>query len=126
MPGFSLTLLLLPRAGESSAPSTQDILSLLEEKTEVPGWKWSSSSPPPSPVSNAVSAPSAESLDLKTSSHPKISALDGTAFADAIAKACNALIESEPVITQMDNIAGDGDCGLTLKAGAEGEPQKPH
>ena len=31
MPGFSLTLLLLPRPGEAHAPSVGDILSLLEE-----------------------------------------------------------------------------------------------
>jgi dihydroxyacetone kinase len=29
-------------------------------------------------------------------------------------------MRAEPEITRLDTIAGDGDCGLTLKAGAEG------
>ena len=29
------------------------------------------------------------------------------------------MIEAEPEITQQDQIAGDGDAGLTLKAGAQ-------
>ncbi len=38
----------------------------------------------------------------------------------AIERAANALIAAEPEITKQDTIAGDGDAGLTLKAGAEG------
>lgn len=33
---------------------------------------------------------------------------------------CESLISAEPDITRYDTIAGDGDCGLTLKSGAEG------
>ena len=120
MPGFSLTLLLLPRPGEAHAPSAGDILSLLEEGADAPGWKWSSTAPPPSSALQ-VSDSSAGGLDLKAGSHPKISAPDSQAFVDSITKACRALIAAEPEITHMDNIAGDGDCGLTLKAGAEGQ-----
>ena len=47
-------------------------------------------------------------------------AADEKAFVDAVVRAANALIREEPEITRMDNIAGDGDCGLTLKGGAEG------
>ena len=35
-------------------------------------------------------------------------------------RACKALIEAEPELTQQDQIAGDGDAGLTLEAGAKG------
>lgn len=38
----------------------------------------------------------------------------------AIKKACQALAKAEPEITKYDTVAGDGDCGTTLKAGAEG------
>ena len=41
-------------------------------------------------------------------------------FVKAVQSACQALISAEPEITKYDTIAGDGDCGLTLKAGAEG------
>ncbi|EJD07701.1 dihydroxyacetone kinase [Fomitiporia mediterranea MF3/22] len=109
MPGFSLTLLLLPTASDSNAPPKADILSLLDERPDVPGWRWSSQQPP-SPVQQSEA----------TKSYPRISAADSQGFVNAISKACKALIAAEPEITQMDNIAGDGDCGLTLKAGAEG------
>jgi triose/dihydroxyacetone kinase / FAD-AMP lyase (cyclizing) len=36
-----------------------------------------------------------------------------------------AIIQAEPEITRLDTIAGDGDCGLTLKAGAEGLLSSP-
>jgi hypothetical protein len=36
----------------------------------------------------------------------------------AVEAACRRLILSEPEITRMDTIAGDGDCGTTLRAGA--------
>ena len=46
-------------------------------------------------------------------------AADGRAFLDAITRACNSLIEAEPQLTEQDRIAGDGDAGLTLEAGAK-------
>ena len=45
---------------------------------------------------------------------------DPKAFDAAVERACKALSEAEPEITRYDNVAGDGDCGLTLKAGAAG------
>ena len=111
MPGFSITLLLLPEEQQSS----DLILSLLDEPTETPGWKWSSRSPPagvqsPSDIPSVVSATNESKSPLKVP--------DPSAFISAVENACNALIEAEPEITRMDTIAGDGDCGLTLKAGA--------
>ena len=45
MPGFSLTLLLLPRDGEGKYSSTQ-ILQLLDAQADAPGWAWTSKSEP--------------------------------------------------------------------------------
>ena len=111
MPGFSVTLLLLPEGKQTS----DLIISLLDEPTETPGWKWSSRSPPagvrsPSDISSVVSA-------TDKSEHP-LKAADPSALVSAVENACNALIQAEPEITRMDTIAGDGDCGLTLKGGA--------
>ncbi|THH05051.1 hypothetical protein EW145_g5078 [Phellinidium pouzarii] len=121
MPGFSLTLLLLPSASDLDSPLTSEILALLDKKVDAPGWKWSSHAPPGS-SSPAVFVPVAESAGVqeRTTGHPIIAAANPQAFIEAISKACKALIAAEPDITHMDNIAGDGDCGLTLKAGAEG------
>ena len=44
MPGFSLTLLLLPRRGEQY--DTQTVLEYLDEEVDAPGWKWNSRKEP--------------------------------------------------------------------------------
>eukprot|EP00594_Rhizosolenia_setigera_P011745 CAMPEP_0178964306 /NCGR_PEP_ID=MMETSP0789-20121207/15593_1 /TAXON_ID=3005 /ORGANISM="Rhizosolenia setigera, Strain CCMP 1694" /LENGTH=590 /DNA_ID=CAMNT_0020649045 /DNA_START=51 /DNA_END=1823 /DNA_ORIENTATION=+ len=41
-----------------------------------------------------------------------------TLATEAITRACNALIDAEPDLTKWDTIAGDGDCGITMKRGA--------
>ncbi len=57
---------------------------------------------------------------LKETSHPaaypKVSVPNSDKFVQAIVGVCEGLAKAEPEITRMDTIAGDGDCGLTLKA----------
>jgi dihydroxyacetone kinase len=111
MPGFSITLLLLPREGDASAPSSQQLLSLLDDTPNVPGWKWSSAQPPAAKASQFVQS-TAKAQQIK----PRVlKAVDPQAFVKNIRQAAKALIEAESEITRMDLIAGDGDCGLTLK-----------
>ncbi|KIY51925.1 dihydroxyacetone kinase [Fistulina hepatica ATCC 64428] len=118
MPGFSLTLLLLPGPNDQG-PSADTVLELLDAPTSAPGWKWASATQPtPLKTSDAEAAP------LPSLGKDKLSAPDAAAFVVNVKKACKAIIAAEPEITQMDNIAGDGDCGLTLKAGAEGVLKK--
>ncbi|KAF7347155.1 Dihydroxyacetone kinase [Mycena venus] len=116
MPGFSLSLLLLPRADDSSAPKTDKLLSLLDAPAQTPGWKWNSAAPPVTPTPLAPAA-SASSTSSRSSG---ISSPQPEEFLAALKRACVALTKAEPEITRMDTIAGDGDCGLTLKAGAQG------
>ena len=111
MPGFSITLLLLPEEKNTS----DLILSLLDEPTETPGWKWSSCVPPAGLIFSSKTLTTVSATDSST---PPIKAPDPYAFVSAIDRACNAIIQAEPEITRMDTIAGDGDCGLTLKSGA--------
>ncbi|TFK51620.1 dihydroxyacetone kinase [Heliocybe sulcata] len=115
MPGFSITLLLLPPAG-SASPSTDLILSLLDSPASAPGWRWSTASPPPSTIPTSQKKPDSAAA-LLTSSQT-LSAPDPSSFISAIKSACQRVINEEPEITRMDTIAGDGDCGLTLKSGA--------
>ena len=112
MPGFSITLLLLPSSTSSSPFTTPQLLSLLDEPAEVPGWKWSSGIPPPSQPTAAPPPSASQSTSAKIVSGLKV---DSMVFAAGIKRVCNALVKAEPEITQMDVIAGDGDCGLTLK-----------
>ena len=125
MPGFSLTLLLLPRPSHKGSPSTNEILALLDAPADAPGWRWSSGHPPAVTSAVTAEAPSEPSSVLPVA-YPKISAPDAAKFVQAIAGACKALTKAEPEITRMDSIAGDGDCGLTLKAGAEGLSRPRH
>lgn len=111
MPGFSLTVLLLPEG-----PTAQTILSLLDDTPDAPGWKWAAHTTPGQPTQKQTAA------RTQTASVPgtmKLKAEDPEAFIEAVKRACYALIKEEPEITRMDNIAGDGDCGLTLKDGAQ-------
>ncbi len=120
MPGFSLTLLLLPSSSDSDAPDASLILSLLDDPANVPAWKWTVGTEP----ADTIISPVARSQDetAKDGAH-QLKAADPKAFISAVQRACNALIAEEPEITRMDNIAGDGDCGLTLRDGAQGERQ---
>jgi len=112
MPGFSITLLLLPSKDDSEAPSTDFILSLLDDQPDVPGWKWNARSTPIPVVGfrvdhgNTVINKSAPGI-VKFANHEDV--------CRRVKQAAKALIMAEPEITRMDSIAGDGDCGLTLK-----------
>jgi len=46
MPGFSISLFLLPRASESTGYKTDELLSLLDAPGDAPGWSWHSKSEP--------------------------------------------------------------------------------
>ena len=52
-------------------------------------------------------------------SSTSIPASDPSTFNASIKRACEALRAAEPELTRFDTVAGDGDCGLTLKTGAE-------
>lgn len=114
MPGFSLTLLLLPFDDEYPSPS--HLLSLLDEPVDTPGWKWTPGAPP----SKVVLTKQVEQSRSQGGPSAKSNSQSASVFVDAITQACQGLIKAEPDITRMDQIAGDGDCGMTLKAGAEG------
>lgn len=117
MPGFSITLLLLPTTSSPGPISAELLLDLLDRPTSAPGWKWSSGQPPP-PITATQEAPRANVATREQTGKAKLRAADPGAFDAAIERVCRALNAAEPEITRMDSIAGDGDCGLTLQAGA--------
>lgn len=103
MPGFSITLLRLSDAKEA-------ILAGVDAESSAPGWKR-----PTVPSTKPQLTPKSAGAAERPASHLKA----GSGFIPAIERACNAVIKAEPEITRFDTVAGDGDCGLTLKAGAE-------
>lgn len=112
MSGVSLTLLLLPSDGEKDAPEASQILSLLDDRSETLGWKWTAQSAPVdiSQQTSPVAIAPVKSAQLDTVQVP-----NPTHVLEKIQAAAKACIAAEPEITRMDTIAGDGDAGLTLK-----------
>ncbi|KAF9516686.1 hypothetical protein BS47DRAFT_1327214 [Hydnum rufescens UP504] len=120
MLGFSLTLLLLPRKTLRNIPwSDDDILELLDAPAEVPGWPWHAPSDP-SVSSEPTTPPTQEPVPTTHDNLPLLAPSNSGEFVSAISRAATALIAAEPEITHQDTLAGDGDAGLTLKAGGEG------
>ncbi|KAG8836090.1 Dihydroxyacetone kinase 2 [Serendipita sp. 399] len=116
MPGVSLTLLLLPRSNENAEYSAEDILQYLDEDTNVPAWKaavklHSRAGEGNEETRKVVDEEQPRNMDRKI-------ALSDKLFINAVKAACKAVQDAEPEITRMDQVAGDGDCGLTLKNGA--------
>lgn len=104
MPGFSITTLRLPET------DVDTILKGVDAPSSAPGWRL-----PTIPSLNPEPTPAKVEKESKVPSGLTASPL----FTAAITAACNAVIAAEPDITRYDVIAGDGDCGLTLKAGGE-------
>ncbi|TEB12285.1 Dak1-domain-containing protein [Coprinellus micaceus] len=117
MPGFSLTLLLLPNGTEAHSPSASDVISLLDERPQVLGWKWTPATEPLPPNSQIVKGGTGNAQTGRTL---QVKSQNPESFVTSIRSVANALIAAEPDITRMDLIAGDGDAGLTLKAGSQG------
>eukprot|EP00756_Hemistasia_phaeocysticola_P049051 Hpha_TRINITY_DN23481_c0_g1::TRINITY_DN23481_c0_g1_i1::g.114077::m.114077/K00863/DAK, TKFC; triose/dihydroxyacetone kinase / FAD-AMP lyase (cyclizing) len=115
MHGVSLSLLKLP-------PSyAEAVLQLLSAPTTAPGWVSMRApvgivdAPPKPPVPAAILAaekpPKVEGDVKKTPLGQQIEA--------AIIGGCKAVVANEALLTELDLKIGDGDCGITLRQGAE-------
>lgn len=105
MPGFSVTALRLPES------DVDTILAGIDAPSSAPGWRL-----PTVPVLKPQPTPAASG---KTGSGEASGLTASDVFIKAIQEGCKDVIAAEPDITRYDVIAGDGDCGLTLKAGGE-------
>ncbi|EPY50845.1 dihydroxyacetone kinase Dak1 [Schizosaccharomyces cryophilus OY26] len=90
-------------------------LDLLDQPVEAPGWPFCQ--PASLESKNKIGNISIEEAHSDIQSPVKI---DKEAVRKIILTAMQNLIDAEPQITRFDTIAGDGDCGTTLKRGAEG------
>ncbi|WVR05765.1 dihydroxyacetone kinase [Kwoniella sp. DSM 27419] len=114
MPGFSLTLLLLPSKSDSTKYTSSQILEYLDAPASAPGWAWTSGQEP-----GVVGQKAEEAQIAKQGKEVELAPADSSAFISAIKRACKSIIEAEPELTKQDQIAGDGDAGLTLEAGGK-------
>ena len=116
MPGFSITLLLLPRPDEEAPYDARQILGFLDDVPDALGWRWTRSAPPDG--ISLVSQPTSSGATASGQFDRVLGTQNREVYLAAIRRACEAVSKAEPELTEMDRIAGDGDCGLTLKSGA--------
>ncbi|BFZ57740.1 Dihydroxyacetone kinase 2 [Savitreella phatthalungensis] len=116
-PGISITLLNLSNLGDAEADG---VLRYLDRPTDAPGWNgatsWSASSSREREESITLDS-TAEEGDSPQTTRPFV--VDPAATEKLLRAGCKALIDAEPAITKADTVAGDGDCGTTLKSAAE-------
>lgn len=123
MPGFSISLVRLPtedtKVSNYSISSSQ-LVELLDAEAQAPAWKYTAKR---EPSVDTLTGKDQETSKAKTKTETKggPAIADQKIFTDALTAACKAGIAAEPELTRYDSILGDGDCGLTLKAGCEGK-----
>eukprot|EP01136_Pigoraptor_vietnamica_P017645 Opistho-1_new@63106 len=122
MAGVSLTLLPLRDAPSSACPLLREgfealALTLADAHTGVRAWPGAfvPAAQPSGDNKERASVPAASPLP----SAPSQLSGDAALLDKAIRAAANALIRSEAHITELDAVVGDGDCGETLRRGAE-------
>jgi dihydroxyacetone kinase len=115
MHGVSVSLLDLRGAGAG-------LLRLLDLSTAAPAWRPSRLA---GPAECGAPAPAPAPADIATAADNGTVALSDTAFADnadlaaVVRFVCERLVAAEAELTELDSICGDGDCGYTVKGGAE-------
>ena len=102
MAGISLSVL----------PVDDARLARLDAPTDAPAWPNAAARP-----RTAAAAPPAPSAAVPVQPPPPQTRL-GQALAAAIEAATNALIAQAPRLTQLDQVVGDGDLGISLERGA--------
>ena len=106
MNGFSLTVCALDDAVR---------VEYLEAPCSCPAWPKAAQLTPAQLVN--VDRPSASESAPLPGGAPKTS--EGMVASKAIRKIAQALIAIEPELTKYDTAVGDGDCGITVRKGAE-------
>ncbi|VDN08417.1 unnamed protein product [Thelazia callipaeda] len=97
---------------------SDDWLRLLDAATEAPSWKMKYFLPKPS--SSITKIKSTESRkDSGQHSGATLSQENAKRVEAAVKKACLAIQEAVDKLNDLDGSAGDGDCGSTLKIGAD-------
>lgn len=113
-PGFSITLLNATKAGG------KEILKCLDLPTSAPGWN----SHLATTIWDEKNAGDFNSHIIKEAPEPEKAVsnikFDAGTVDKVLRGGCQKIFEVEPKVTLYDTVAGDGDCGETLKSGATG------
>ena len=108
-PGFSITLLNVTKAGGD------EVLRCLDTPTTATAWNSAIKTKDWESLGNHIIKEVPEVNNIK--SNIKI---DSSLVEKILVKGCDDVLKVEPKVTLYDTVAGDGDCGETLAAGANG------
>ena len=114
MSGTYMTSLGMPGVSITIAKSNKELLEALSYPVSTPGWKFGAALQGIGSQSKET-----ESTPQATKSSGKIK-VDAATLQKMVDNACKDLFANVNEITRLDTVAGDGDCGTTLKRGAEG------
>ncbi|KAJ2080234.1 Dihydroxyacetone kinase 2 [Coemansia sp. RSA 988] len=103
MPGVSISLLLLP----NDAKKQEQFLKLVDQPAHCPGW-----------ISHSHAEDAGSTDDSTEAPVTHIESAADSTWEKAIASAYQSVVESEPHVTHLDQVMGDGDCGQVLLSGA--------
>jgi len=107
MPGFSLSLMTLD----------DELRELLDAPTDVAVWpRRGVTTGAARVVASPVAAPGVTDTTQTT---PATASVLGLQIRDYVHRAARALLAAEPQLTELDQIAGDGDLGASMQRGAE-------
>ena len=112
--GFSISLLNVVNT-DIGGPG---MIELLDYPCEVTGWA--------APISKVTweeknSATRDQDPTIEGDAMPSGLRMDADAAKAALTRGLESVIASEPEVTHYDTVVGDGDCGIGLRRGAEGQ-----
>lgn len=113
-PGFSITLLNTIETGVRKS-----LLELLDAPSNARGWQALERQDVSARNDSGKFMP-VEDSDIREKPQADLLVCDIDVMRRRLEAGLKALIDSEPEVTSYDDIVGDGDCGTTLKRGAEG------
>lgn len=114
-PGFSISLLNVVETGVSKS-----LIELLDAPSNARGWSSLTTQGESTKRQNGTSAQITKP-DNEGETQADQLAYDADLVDSRLRAGLKAVIDSEPEVTKYDDIVGDGDCGTTLKRGAEGK-----
>lgn len=117
-PAFSVTVLNISGIAANSSYSADQVKAFFDAKTDT-AWEavaGSQNHPRRRQRADQLVRPPAESR--KKVDDARDLKIDPVLLEKMLRVACEALIVAEPDLTKWDTVMGDGDCGLTLKTGA--------
>jgi len=128
MKGFSLSVLPLSRVcGTDQDLDPEQVLEFLDSETSAPGWVRSVVISSDSTTdSESATAAEADPMDMDSElstggpASGSTSTVRGLSFARGVLGACSAMLDpgNTSKITDLDTLAGDGDCGDTMALAA--------